>query len=497
MTKRHVEVLVVGAGLSGVAAAVMLQREGIEDFVIIDKGDDIGGTWRDNRYPGVACDVPSAFYSYSFAPNPGWTRVFAPGDEIHRYVLEVAARHDVRRHVAFGTELLGATWNQDARQWAIDTSRGTYTARVVIFATGLLEDRNIPAIPGVETFEGKIFHSSCWPEGYTGAGERVAVVGTGASAIQIAPELARTARQVTIFQRTPAWIYPKPDWHHTRLERFLMRRLPVLQRAVRGAIYLGIEIVLASTFRPWLARFFELPARLHLRLAVRDRQLRKALTPNYRLGCKRVLLSTAFYRTLRKPNVQLVAQAVTAIGAGDITAADGSTHPVDTIVLSTGFNYVDAPIFERIRRRDGRTVAQAWNGVPRAYMATTLSGCPNAFLLWGPNSGTGSGIQLTESQLRYVAGALRAMRAADLEVIEVKDECERAWKAQADRKLAPSVMNSGGCSSYYLDRNGGNAALWPGSMTSLWRTLGKFELAPYDVVTRQPVEITPALAADA
>jgi cation diffusion facilitator CzcD-associated flavoprotein CzcO len=497
MTQRDVDVLVVGAGLGGVAAAITLKREGIEDFVILDKGDEIGGTWRDNRYPGVACDVPSAFYSYSFAPNPDWSRVFAPGDEIHRYVLRVATEHDVRRHIVFGTELLGATWDDDARHWIIETDHDNYTARVVIFATGFLEDRNIPSIPGIDTFTGRIFHSSCWPEGYTGAGERVAVVGTGASAIQITPELARTARAVTIFQRTPAWIYPKPDWHHTRIERFLMRRFPVLQRAVRGAIYGGLEIVLTSMFHPGLARFFEVPARLHIRLAVSDRRLRRALTPNYRLGCKRVLLSTEFYRSLGKPNVQLVPHAVTGVGVRDVTAADGSTHPVDTIVLSTGFKYVDAPIFDRIRRRDGRTVAQAWDGVPRAYMATTLSGCPNAFMLWGPNSGTASGIQLIESQLRYVAGALRAMRTHGLDVIEVAETQENEWKAQADRKLAPSVMNSGGCASYYLDRRGGNAALWPGSMTSLWRTLGTFDLAPYDVLGQPSEEHIPAIASDA
>lgn len=496
MTAQDVEVLVVGAGLSGVAAAITLKREGIENFVVIDKGNEIGGTWRDNRYPGVACDVPSAFYSYSFAPNPDWSRIFAGGDEIHRYVLDVAAEYDVRRHVVFDAEMLDAAWNQDTRRWVIETARGTYTARVVIFATGLLEDRNVPSIRGIETFKGKMFHSSCWPEGYTGAGERVAVVGTGASAIQIVPELARTAREVTVFQRTPAWIYPKPDWRHSRIERSLMRRFPVLQRALRAAIYGGVEVLLVSTFHPRLAQIFEVPARLHIRLAVRDRRLRKSLTPNYRLGCKRVLLSNAFYRALRKPNVRLVAAAVDGIGPQDVTAADGSTHRVDTIVWSTGFNYVDAPIFDRIRRRDGRTVAQAWAGVPRAYMATTLSGCPNAFLLWGPNSGTGSGIQLTESQLRYVAAALRTMRDANIDVIEVREQDEKQWKERADRKLAPSVMNSGGCSSYYLDHNGGNAALWPGSMTSLWRTLGRFDLAAYDVLAREPIRTTPTVSAD-
>lgn len=496
MTARHVDVLVVGAGLSGVAAAIMLKREGIENFVVLDKGDEIGGTWRDNRYPGVACDIPSALYSYSFAPNPQWSRVFARGDEIHKYVLGVVAKYDIRRHVEFATELLAATWNEDSRHWVLKTTRGTYTAGAVIFATGLLEDRHIPSIPGIDNFTGKIFHSSCWPEGYSGAGERVAVVGTGASAIQIVPELARTAQEVVIFQRTPAWIYPKPDWRHTRLEQWLMRRFPALQRAVRAAIYAAVEVLLVATFHPWLARFFEVPARLHIRLTVRDRRLRQALTPTYRLGCKRALISSEFYPALGRPNVRFVPAAVTGIGPRDVTAADGSTHAVDAIVLSTGFNYADAPIFDRIHRRDGRTVAQAWSGVPRAYLGTTLSGCPNAFVLWGPNSGTGSGIQLAESQLRYVAGALRAMRTAGLEVIEVREKDESQWKAQADRKLGPSVMNSGGCSSYYLDHNGGNAALWPGSMTSLWRTLGHFDLAPYEVLTHRSVGAGPAVAAD-
>lgn len=484
MTRRDVEAVIVGAGAGGIAAAVTLKREGIDDFVLLEKGLELGGTWRDNSYPGVACDIPSALYSYSFAPNPQWSRVFAPGAEIHQYLLKVAAEFDVRRHAVFGTELLSATWDDDLLRWTLETNSGGFTARFVIFATGFLEDRNVPAIPGIDTFEGQMFHSSCWPEEYTGAGDRVAVVGTGASAIQIAPALQRTARDVAVFQRTPAWIYPKPDWRHSKLETWLMRRFPVTQRALRAAIFGGMEVMIAATFHRSLARALEVPARLHLRFAVKDRRLRKALTPDYRLGCKRVLLSTNFYQALRQPNMRLVPSAVASIGPREVVAADGTAHPADTIVLSTGFHYTDAPIFDRVRRRDGRTLNEAWNGTPRAYMATTLSGCPNAFMLWGPNSGTGSGIQLIEAQLRYVAAAMRAMRAKNIEAIEVDEQCETQWKADADRRLAPSVMNSGGCASYYLDSNGGNAALWPGSMSSQWNNLGRFDFAPYTVLTK-------------
>jgi cation diffusion facilitator CzcD-associated flavoprotein CzcO len=477
----HCEVLVVGAGISGVAAAIRLKREGIEDFVVLDKGSELGGTWRDNRYPGVACDVPSALFSFSFAPNPGWSRLFAPGPEIHEYLLRIVSEFDIRRHVRLRTEMLEARWDEHDARWRVKTSKGMYVARVVIFATGLLEDRNIPSIPGIDRFEGRIFHSSRWPEGYDGAGERVAVVGTGASAIQIVPELQRTAREVVLFQRTPAWVYPKPDWRHSRLERAAMRRFPIVQRALRGAIWAGIDATILTIFCPRIAHLLEIPARLHLRLRVRDRQLRKALTPSYLPGCKRALVSNAFYPALQQRNVRFIDSPVTSIGSRSILAADGGEHDIDTIVLSTGFNYTTAPIFSRIKTRDGRTLAEKWQGTPRAYKGTAIAGCPNAFMLWGPNAGTGSAFVMAEAQMSYISGAIEALRCHRLDAVEVREERERAWKAQADRRNATSVMNRGGCVSYYLDANGHNAALWPGTMRSLRASLARFDLDAYDI----------------
>lgn len=482
------EVIVVGAGISGLAAAITLKREGTEDFVVIDKNDDPGGTWLRNQYPGVACDVPSALYSFSFAPNPDWSRFFAPGPEIQQYLLRISAEFDIRRHLRLGTELLEAQWYEDEARWHVTTSRGTYIARILILATGALEDPNIPRIPGIEAFEGRIFHSSRWPQDYDPAGKRIAIIGTGASSIQIVPAIESTANSIRVFQRTPAWIFPKPDWRHTGFERAAMRRFPFLQRALRGAVWAGVDTMIRTVLSPSLARLSEFPARLHLRLRVHDPALRAALTPTYLPGCKRALVSNSFYAALQKPHVQLINSPVAEVRPRSVVAADGEEHPVDTIVLSTGFNYTTAPIFDRIKTRDGRTLTQKWQGSPRAYKGTAIAGCPNAFMLWGPNAGTGSAFVMAEAQMNYIAGALQALQRNGLDSVEVREDYERDWKAWADNRNANSVMIRGGCVSYYLDSNGNNAALWPGTMRSLRKALAHFDLDAYHLGKKQIVD---------
>jgi cyclohexanone monooxygenase len=483
----HSEVIVIGAGVSGIAAAIALKRAGVDDVVVIDKAAELGGTWRQNEYPGVACDVPSALYSFSFAPNPNWSRLFAPGSEIQQYLLRLASESDVRRHLRLGTEVLEAQWHDDDARWHVTTSRGTYVARIVIFATGALEDANIPPIPGIEAFEGRIFHSSQWPDGYLAQDERVAVIGTGASSIQIVPAIEPTARAIRVFQRTPAWIFPKPDWRHSAFERAAMRRFPFLQRALRAAIWAGVDAMILTILSPFLARLSKFPARLHLRLCVHDRALRKALTPSYLPGCKRALISSTFYQALQKPHVRLVNSPVARIKPRSVIDTDGEEHPVDAIVLSTGFNYTTAPIFGRIKTRDGRTLIQKWQGSPRAYKGTAIAGCPNAFMLWGPNAGTGSAFVMAEAQMTYITGAIDALRRRGLDAVEVREDSERDWKAWADKRNAKSVMIRGGCVSYYLDSNGNNAALWPGTMRSLRKALADFDIDAYHL---RPVKAT-------
>ena len=474
-----VDAVVVGAGISGICAGVTLRREGITDFVILTKASEFGGTWETNIYPGVACDVPSQLYSFGFAPNREWSRVYSEGPEIQRYLLGIVDEHDLRRHARFHTEMLNAAWDESAKRWAVSTSDGRYLARFLVLGTGSHHAEKLPDIPGLETFTGRIFHSSHWPAGYDAAGDRVAILGTGASSIQITPALAPTAEHVTVFQRTPAWILPKPDWAHSPAERFVIRRVPGAQRALRALAWLIGEIFLASVFFPRFAKVLSLLGRLNVRLSVRDRRLRRALVPDYIMGCKRALVSNAFYRALNRPDVELVPAAAVEVRERSVVAADGTEVAADTIVLATGFYFTDSPIYGRVADRDGVILADRWKGHPRAYRGTTMSGCPNAFVLWGPNAGSSSAFVLVEAQCRYIASALRTMRREGLETIEVREEVETAWKENTDRVLSTSVQNVGGCTTYYIDASGHNATVWPGTMLGLWRTLKEFDRASY------------------
>jgi cyclohexanone monooxygenase len=409
--------------------------------------------------------------------------VYSEGPEIQRYLLGVVDEHGLRPHARFHAEMLGAAWDEDSKRWAISTSDGRYLARFLILGTGSHHATKLPDIPGLESFTGQIFHSSHWPVGYDGAGDRVAILGTGASSIQITPALAPTAEHVTVFQRTPAWILPKPDWAHTAIERFAIRRIPGAQRALRGLAWLIGEVFLASVFFPRFAKVLSMLGRLNLLLNVRNRRLRKALTPDYIMGCKRGLVSNAFYKALNRTDVDLIPAAAVEVRERSVIAADGTEVAADTIVLATGFYFTDSPIYGRVADRDGVILADRWKGHPRAYRGTTMSGCPNAFVLWGPNAGSSSAFVLIEAQCRYIASALRTMRREGLDTIEVREDVETAWKENADRLLSTSVQNIGGCTTYYIDASGHNATVWPGTMLGMWLTLRDFDAENYLATT--------------
>ncbi len=303
------QVLIVGGGMSGIGLAATVHRDGIDDYLLIERAEALGGTWHHNTYPDCACDIPSALYQFRFRPNPDWSRVFAPQDEIRRHLLDIADEHDVAAHTRLGTEMLGADWDEVARRWSVRTDRGVIEARFLMVATGSLHAANMTSIPGADTFAGRTFHSSSWPAGYDGADERVAVIGTGASSIQITPALVRAAEQVTVFQRTPSWIQPKPNLRHGRRLRGLFRRVPATQRLLRAVEWAFGELILASVFRPWLATLLVLVPKAHLRATVRDRALRRALTPDYAMGCKRLLVSSDFYPAMSRPNSELIPSA--------------------------------------------------------------------------------------------------------------------------------------------------------------------------------------------
>lgn len=464
-----VEALVVGGGISGIATSIRLRREaGLDDVLILEKADQLGGTWRENTYPGCACDIPSHLYSFEFAPNPDWSRVFAERAEIQEYVLRVAGEQGVPERTVFGCEVLEAVWDEPAGLWRLTTTKGAFAAPIMVFAPGPLHEPKLPAVPGLETFRGTTFHSARWDHRHDLTGERVAVIGTGPSAIQFVPEIAGRVSALTVLQRSPAWVLPKPDWRITRPERALYRRFPALLRWMRSAQWAGCDWMLTQYADHRLVRRrMNWIGRLHLLATIRDRRLRAQLTPDWALGCKRMLLSNSWYPTLRRPHVRLVPHEIREVRERSVVAADGSEHRVDTIIWATGFHVSDLPFTDRVRGRDGRTLAEVWGDNPSAYFGTSISGFPNAFMLFGPNIGTVSAFPMLEGQLNHVTRAVRTWRERGASGIEVTAEAQREYKRQANARLARSTWNAGGCTSYYLDRSGENYSVYPGTMREL------------------------------
>jgi cation diffusion facilitator CzcD-associated flavoprotein CzcO len=460
---QHVRIAIVGSGFAGLGLAIRLKAAGIEDFVVLERADDVGGTWQANTYPGCQCDVPSHLYSFSFAPNPGWTRTYSRQQEIWDYLRALAERHDLHPHIRFGHELTGAAWDEELQRWRVETSGGTWSAQVVVDATGPLSQPQVPAVRGLRRFEGKLFHSAGWDHEHDLTGERVAVIGTGASAIQFVPRIADQVGRLHVFQRTAPWILPHTDRPTTRLERRLYKTLPFLQKAVRAGIYLSRESFLLGFIKD--RRFMtgaEKIASMHLRKQVSDPELRRKLTPQFQLGCKRVLLSNHWYPALTRPNVEVVTDAISEIRGNTIVLADGTEREVDTIILGTGFHVTDPPTARLVRGRDGRTLAEAAAAGIQAYRGATMAGLPNFFKLIGPNTGLGhnSMIYMIESQLRYVMDALRVMDERQIASFEVRPEAMTAYNRQIQSKMPGTVWMSG-CASWYLDAHGNNTTIWP------------------------------------
>ncbi|HEU0301235.1 MAG TPA: NAD(P)/FAD-dependent oxidoreductase, partial [Longimicrobium sp.] len=374
------EILIVGSGFGGLGTAIRLKQEGMHDFVVLERAGDVGGTWRDNTYPGCACDVQSHLYSFSFAPNPGWSRTFSPQPEIQEYLRRCARDFGILPHIRFHHEVLGGAWDDDARRWRIESSHGSFTARFVVMATGALSDPVIPALPGLEGFQGRAFHSARWDHGYELRGRRVAVLGTGASAIQLVPHVQRQAARLCVFQRTPPWILPQHERALSPRTQRLFRRFPAAQRAVRGGIYLAREALVPAFRHPAAMRMIQRVALRHLRKSIPDPALRGTLTPDWTLGCKRVLLSNDYLPALAQPNVEVVTERIAEVRAHAIVTADGVEREVDAIIFGTGFQATDPPLAHRLRGRDGRTLSEVWAGSPRGHLGTTFAGFPNLFM---------------------------------------------------------------------------------------------------------------------
>lgn len=483
----HARIAIVGAGFSGLGMAVGLLDAGRDDFVIFERAGSVGGTWRDNSYPNCRCDVPSHLYSFSFAPNPDWSETYSPAAEIHAYQRRVAEERGVLGHVRFDHEVLGADWDDEALVWRIDTNHGEWTADVVVGAFGLLAEPSVPDIAGIESFEGQIMHSSRWDHTHDLSGERVAVIGTGASAIQFVPGIQPVVGHMTVFQRTAPWVLPHRNRRITSFERWLYRRFPVLQRINRTLIYLSRELVAAGMIRNrGVTEGAKKLGRANIEKGISDPELRRKVTPDFQPFCKRILLSDEYYPALDAPNVDLETSGIAEIRPGSIVTEDGREVEVDTIVLGTGFHVTDSPMLDRFRNADGHSITDVFGKQPiGAYNGTVIPTFPNLFTVPGPNTGIGhtSLVVMIEAQVRWVLRGLDAMDRRGLAAIEVKQSVQDAWCAEMDAKTEPTVWNSG-CSSWYLDKDGRNSSLWPGLTVEFRRRLRRFDLSRFETVQR-------------
>jgi cation diffusion facilitator CzcD-associated flavoprotein CzcO len=482
----HVKVAIVGAGFAGLAMAIRLKQAGIDDFVVLERGDDVGGTWRDNTYPGAACDVPSHLYSFSFAPNPNWSRSFSPQREILAYLRGTARRYGVMPHIRFATPVTAMRWIGGANVWRVDTAEGGVTAQFLVPAMGALSEPKLPDIPGIDSFEGTLFHSAAWNHDHDLAGENVAVIGTGASSIQIVPEIQPQVGKLHVFQRTAPWIIPRTDRRLTAAERRLFRAFPASQQLVRAAIYWGRELYAWGFKDPRRMRVPGTLARGHLAHQVSDPELRARLTPDYTIGCKRILISNDWYPALTQPNVEVVTDGIAEVRPHEIVTRDGVERPVDTIICGTGFHVTDFPAADHIHGPGGLTLSQVWDtaGSMEAYLGSAVAGFPNLFLLVGPNTGLGhtSMVFMIESQVNYLLDALRHMDSAGATTVEVRPDAQHAYNRDLQRKLATTVWNTGGCKSWYLDANGRNTSLWPGYTWRFRQRTRRFD--PWSYVMR-------------
>jgi cation diffusion facilitator CzcD-associated flavoprotein CzcO len=479
---RDVQIAIAGAGLAGLGMGIALRRDGIEDFVVLERADDLGGTWRDNSYPGCACDIASVLYSYSDEQNPAWTRAFAQQPEIHDYIHDVARRHGVTPHLRYGHEVLEASWDEEAERWQIRTSGGDFSAEILISAVGALADPSIPSLTGLDTFQGTVFHSARWNHEHDLTGRRVAVVGTGASAIQFVPEIQPQVGHLDLFQRTPPWVLPRGNPVIPAGWRRRFSRHPRLLAWLRRSVFSLYETFHYGFRHPVVMKLAERRARAHIERQVADPQLRAKLIPDYRLGCKRVLGSNTWYPALTQDNVEVVTAGIAGVTPDGIIDADGTHHPADTIIFGTGFHVSDVPVSHRIRGRGGELLADRWQGSPRAHLGIGVAGYPNLFMLLGPNTGLGhnSVLLMIEAQIAYLRRGLRYRREHGLGTLEPTPGAQAAYIDAVDRETEGSVWTAGGCLSWYVDATGRNSTLWPGSVRAYQRRLARFQIGDYD-----------------
>jgi cation diffusion facilitator CzcD-associated flavoprotein CzcO len=474
-------IAVVGAGFGGVGAVVMLRRAGHRDVTVFEKGDRVGGVWNHNTYPGAACDVPSHLYEFSFAPNPRWSRRYAPQAEIQAYLEDVARDHGVLDRIRTNTEVEEARWDEERGRWILRTSAGEHEAEILVTACGQLSVPKIPPIPGLDGFEGPAFHTAQWRHDVDLAGKRVAVVGTGCSAIQVVPAIQPDVAKLDVYQRSPGWTIPRSDFAYGERAKQLFERYPWVQRLDRQGNFLFHEFAaLAMTRRKRLLKAFRAVGRFNINRAIKDPELRAKVTPADEIGCKRVMLTDDWYPALAQPNVELITERVTEVTPTGVKAGDGSERPADVIVLATGFasHAFTAPM--EVVGAEGRELGDAWAGVPKAYLGMSVPGFPNMFLLYGPNTNGGSGsvIYTTEAGVNHVIAALGELDRRDADRIEVRRETADAFDRELRAALRGTVWHTG-CENWYLDEHGNDPSQWPWLWSQYRRRTAALEPGAY------------------
>ncbi|MGZ8177345.1 flavin-containing monooxygenase [Williamsia sp. SKLECPSW1] len=465
MTGHIYQAAIVGAGFAGIGTAIRLQQEGIDDLVVLERSDRPGGTWRDNTYPGAACDIPSRLYSYSFAPNPGWSRTYSGSAEILSYIQRMVDDHDLDSVIRYGATVTDLTFDEPAGLWRISVGGAEpVLARTAVVASGPLSTPGYPDIPGIDEYTGKRMHSAAWDHDYDFTGKKVGVIGTGASAVQIVPELVEKAASVAVFQRTPGWVLPRfnPEVGETTKE--LYRRVPALQSLARAAWFAGHEsVALGVVWKSPATRLVEAVSKLNMRLQVRDPWMRRQLTPDFRAGCKRLLMTSRYYPALQASNCTLITWPIAKIVERGVRTVEGIEHRFDCLVFATGFEVSKQGSPVPITGRDGRVLSDEWSRGAYAYKSFAVSGYPNLYITFGPNSGPGhsSALVYMEAQIEAIVTAVRTVVDRDLAVLDVEQGAQDRYNETIQRRLQRTTWNSG-CQSWYLTEDGFNATMYPG-----------------------------------
>jgi cation diffusion facilitator CzcD-associated flavoprotein CzcO len=497
---QHLEttVAIIGSGFSGLGMAIQLGRRGRDDFLILEKSHDVGGVWRDNTYPGCGCDVPTAIYSYSFEQNPFWSKVWSSRPEIHAYLQRITDKYHLRSKTLFGTEIVALHWDAPASRWRLRSADGrTVTAQFVVIGVGPMTVPKIPDLKGIESFSGAAFHSARWDHSVDLTGKKVAVIGTGASAVQFVPAIAEQVGQLQLYQRTPPWVLGRYDWSMPKLVQMLFAKVPLAQNLLRVATYW-----VAEAQAPALHGYgnfhkpLEWAAKANIRRGIKDPALVAKVTPDYQLGCKRILYSPTYYPALARPNVEVITDGIAEVRPGSVVTVDRTERAVDVIIYATGFNVTGSIESLDIRLCGGESLVQRWKtSGAAAHMGVTVAGMPNAFFLMGPNSAIAhnSIVFMIEQQIRLALRGMDAVQQRAAASIQIRRDAQERFTEDIRRRLAKRVWSTGGCNSYFMDDNGFNHALWPGTTLEYWHRVRNFDETQYEFTSADQAPRTAAM----